>query len=1313
MDNIRQLSMREQSREKLPVFYGSYDNYYHGFRELLNNACDEILNHFDKGEIEVILSDDNREITVKDTGRGIPINVYENAKLLFETLFASGKYDVNEKTNSGVNGVGNTILQYSSKYFRCLSNIQSIGKAYEIVYKNGGEITKPLTCLGETDKHGTEITFRLDETVYTEVVFDEKEIENIIRRVSVISENIKFKFIYKNQVIEFQNTIYDYFYNYSENILGDIYNCSQKRFERDIEVERQGTKDKVKEIADIEVVFGTCTGENPLQETMLNGNYLKDRGTIFDGIIEGFKSYIGKYAKQNNLYKKNEKGLSYQDIENAISFVCRLFNNLVEFESQVKFSTKKIYYKEIAKQYIIEQLEVYKSEHEKDFKRMVEQILICKRANEVNIKARQKLKEKLTKKVDGINEVVDGFVDCELEKGGELFLVEGKSANGSIVLARDSYFQASYPLRGKLLNLLKAKWKDILDNNEITDIIQLLGCGVEVRNKYTKDLPKFNEDNLRFNKIILTADADSDGHQINTLILVAIYVLFPTLIEKGYVYISQPPIFQIDCGNIRKYAMSVREKDEIVKTLDGNVIVHRLKGLGETSAEVMAETVCNPETRILQQVKVSDIKKMKEMFDVWMNEDVSERKEYITNNLNRYLIDPPILDVVSEKNVENIVQDNMMDYSSDIIFDRALVSIESGIKPSQLRTLYAMYRNNITKLTKSQNVTGLITQYHPHGSAYSAVVNMCQEDRHLNPLIDYEGNMGQHTSKALSAASERYTNIKLSKLALDGLKEIDSHYVEMIDTYDNKRKMPLYLPNKYPLVLTQSTEGMAVGMASKLPSFNLNEVNNAIIEYLTNGKKTTLIPDFATGGKILNNPNTIDSINKIGKGSIRLRGKFEVVEDSIIFNEIPYGVRREDVINKAIVAIKNGKLKECINVKDLTDLKGMKIKFVFKKNTNMESAVAKLFKLTPLEASFNCNMNVLYNGLPSAYGVWGIIDKWLTFRRSCLRNGIDYQINKIEKELHKLYGFKKIVSDIDKVIEIIRFSEDVRKELKNTFSLDDIQSEYIEKTQLINLNEIKIKEQIKDIEDLINKKDKLIKDKNNIGYLNEQIVNELKQINKQYQTPRRTEIVDNFEIDTKDKELLVEDYNCVCYLTKEGYFKKVKAISNKGNNKLKDGDEVKTVLECNNKDELLVFGSDLCCYKFKLYELEETKLSNLGLYLNKMINCEVLGISVLNDSNKFITVIYKNNKIAKVDLKSFETKQNRNKLAKSLNNNEVFDILTFEDTDKQLKLTVTDSREKIINLNEMITKSSRSTQGINVYTWKNQDIVKVEVIDQI
>lgn len=1307
-DVIEELCEKEKAREKLPVFYGSYDNYYHGFREVLNNAVDELLNNFGYGDIIIKLEDDCRTISVKDTGRGIPINSKENVKKLLETLFASGKYEANSKTNSGVNGVGNTILMYTSEYFECTSKMITEKKIYNIAYQNSGEILKELACLGNTEEHGTEIKFRLDPSIYTETIFSSDVMEDIINKISLVSEDIKFTYIHNGEEKIYQNNMYEFFERNSKDTIGENEQLKTGNFERQVEVERKGKKEIVDELLTIDLIFAPCTSEGPFKMNMLNGNNLIEYGTIHDGVLEGFKQYINNYCKKEKLYKKNEKPISNVDVENAITYACRIFNNLVEFESQVKFSTKKDYYKQCAKEYIVENLEIYKLEKEKQFKRLVDQILICKRANDINLKARQSLKKKLTEKVDGINVDIDGFVDCELEKGGELFLVEGKSANGSVVLSRDSHFQASYPLRGKLLNLLKAKWNDILNNKEIMDIIQLLGCGIEVRNKFTKDLPKFDINKLRFNKIILTADADSDGRQINTLILTAIYVLCPTLITEGYVYIAQPPIFQIDSGKIRKYAMSVKEKDNIVKELN-NVEVHRLKGLGEMSAEVMHETVCNPKTRVLQQVIIKDEEKMREKFKIWMDTDVEDRKNIITNNLNKYLVDAPIPDITNEKNITDIIEDNMMEYSADVIFDRALVSIESGLKPSQVRSLYAMYKNNVTKLTKSMNVTGYITQYHPHGSAYGTLVNMCQEDRHLNTLIDYEGNLGQHTSRDLMEASERYTNIKLSKLALDGLKEIDDHFVEMIDTYDNKRKMPLYIPNKYPLALTQSTQGMAVGMASKTVSFNLDEVNNSIIKYIQTKEKTLLVPDFATGGEILYNQTQLEKINNEGKGTVRLRGKYKIEDDSVIFYEIPYGIKREAIKEKVVQLIKSGSLKECILVKDLTDIKGMKIKLKCKKNTDLNSFVSKLFKLTQLESSFDCNMNMLYKGMPSVYGVWSVVDKWIEFRKECLINGINYQIDNKNKELHKLEGFEKIVKDLDKVIEIIRYSKNIREDLKKQFNIDDVQCDYIENMQFININEIYINKQIKDINELRNTIITLNHNKSNNEYLENLIVEGLQSILKKYPTSRRTKIVESF--DEIKKEELQEDYKCRIQITKEGYFKKTKLTGLNTNNKLKDGDSIHTMLECNNKDEVLLFAQDLNCYKYKLYELSETKLSNIGQYLKNDIKQNILGMSVVSDKYKYVLITYNDGNIAKISLDSYKTKQNRQCLNKSLNNKEVLFIHTLED-DCDIEIKVSDGRIKTINTNELTLNKSRSSSGKKIVTWKNVSIDSVNIINK-
>lgn len=606
----------------------------------LNNSCDEILNNFQNGTIDIILSDDNRTITVRDTGRGIPISTYENTKLLFETLFASGKYDVSESTNSGVNGVGNTILQFSSVYFKCLSHMKSIGKSYEIVYENGGEITTPLTCLGDTDKHGTEITFKLDDTVYTEVEFNEKEVEDIIRRVSMISENITFNFTYKNNIITFNHNISEYFNKYSTDIIGESYTCSPKRFERDIEVERKGIKDTAKEIADIQVVFGACSSELPMQETMLNGNYLKENGTIYDGVVDGFKIYVNRYCKENNLYKKKEKGLSSQDIENAISFVCRLFNNLVEFESQVKFSTKKEYYKQIGKEYIQEQLEVYKLENQKAFKRMVDQILICKRANDVNVKARQELKEKLTKKIDVLNKI-QGLYECKNRDGKRAFAIcEGKSALSSLLFARPDNV-AIMCIRGKMTNALKSGVDKILNDEIILNILRAYGVEIsETKNvkKKNKDIIQFNIDNARYDEIYIVTDADIDGMgSIAPLLLTMFNTVAPEVVQKGIIHIIKTPLYEIQEIKDDKmyYAVDEDELESILKSLQGKRYkINYVKGLAECTKEGM-QMCLQDNYRNKIQVRADNYEEVLKTLHLHMGKDVKPRYDYIVENFDR------------------------------------------------------------------------------------------------------------------------------------------------------------------------------------------------------------------------------------------------------------------------------------------------------------------------------------------------------------------------------------------------------------------------------------------------------------------------------------------------------------------------------------------------------------------------------------------------------------------------------------------------------------------------------------------------------
>jgi len=1229
-----------------------------------------------------------------------------SVEMLFETLFASGKYETSTNATSGLNGVGNTVLNYTSELFECDSYMN--GKHYRVTYSNGGQ-NRVYEQFGDTDQHGTTIKFKLDKKCYTETIFDPKTIESLLRRTSFMSEQITIIYNYMNETITFNNTLEDYFNKYSEDIIGHPISLSVKTYERPTIVERKGEQKEVTETAQIDMVFGTCVGETPLQETMLNGNYLKENGSIYDGLLEGFRTYLNRHCKKNNLLKAKEKQISILDIENSISFVVRLFSNLVEFEGQTKFSTKKEYYKEVARNYVLENLEIFEMENRQNFDRMVQQVLICKKANETNEKAKQVLKRKLTSKVDNMDNKVEGFVDCEKEYGGELFLTEGNSALGSIILARIAEFQAGYALRGKMINALKNPIDKVLNNEEVKDILALFGCGIEIQNKYTKDLPKFDIKKMRWEKVILTADADSDGKQINVLVLTMLYKLCPSLIKAGYVWIAQPPLFEIKVSDDEKYyALTISEKDEQLSKLKGKKAeVHRLKGLGETNKEVMSHTVCNPETRILQQVTVEDVEAMIGAFTIWLDTKVDERKEYIGDNLHSYLVDPPIEDITDSKDVAKIVQDNMMDYSAEVIFDRALPSIESGLKPSQLRTLWAMYTNKYFNLTKSLNVTGAVTQYHPHGSVYPTIVNMCQEDRHQLPLITGEGNFGQYTSKLLMEASDRYTNVKLSPLALTSLKEIDKKYVDMVPTYDEKKEMPLYLPSKYPIILTQASEGMAVGMASKMPSFNFNEVCKAIVKYLNTGEKTILTPDFATYGYIMNNEKAIESINTEGKGTVRLRGNCVVENNSIIINEIPYGVYREDIIDKVIELVKKDKLKEVVSIKDLTDLKGMKIKIDCKKNTDIDTLIEKLYTLTPLENTYPCNMNVLSNGMPTVMGVWGVIEHWIEFRKNCITRGLTHEKNKCDKQLHLLKGFINIIEQLDKVIEIIRYSDDPKLELQTTFNLDESQSSYIYELSLKDINKNYVQKKIDNIELLSGTLHYLESTINSNDSLIEIVIKDLEQINKDYSTPRRTQIIENIEKKSfKEAELTIEDYNVQFVLTQEGYFKKIRLTSLRGNTsyKVKDGDSVVSILQGTNLDDLLIFTNYQNCYKLRANDIEDHKASVLGLYLPNQLSLEegeeIINVVPTNYTGNLL-IVFESGKVAKIPLKSYETKTNRTKLKNAIYDCPVVKMFTIQQDDKFVLQSV-NKKILVFDSNNVPLKNSKNTQGVIIM--KHSDI---------
>lgn len=628
-DKIRALDDRQKSRDKVSIWYGSASNFMHGLKELIANGTDEVINNFEEGTVTVILHDDLQTITVRDSGRGIPIDGetdgVKNYELLFRTLFASTKYETSEQTTTGTNGVGATVLNYTSSIFRV--NSYYMGKAHSLVFEDGGEIKQDLKIVGcNKEKHGTEITFKLDQEVYPVITYNKDEVRDIVKRFAVGSSKVTLNFIYKDEMETFH---YDSIEDYYGELVGNtstspIFTLPETSFEDGDELTK------------IKLILSTTPETS--QESYLNLTYLAEGGSFNNGVIDGVRAFANKFCKDNRLFPKGITGFSISDIESSISFVLVALSNKVEFQNQTKLSTNKKLYLKLTAKHTQQLLEIAKVENEKGIKKFIDHILAIQKHNAASVKAKAALRKKLTEKVEGIGNKVANLVDCKKHgENSELFIAEGQSALGSIVLARDAMTQAAYPLRGKILNCLKADYSTIFKNEIITDLVKVLGCGIET-DRRNKDLDNFDIKKLRFGKIIIATDADSDGAQIANLIITLFYRLMPQLITEGKIHIAKTPLYEIKHDDdLMTYFFSESEKDEKLPSIKGKYTIARCKGLGELMPEVMSDTAMNEETRNLVQVKVEDAKKMVDSLDTWMGAGLLARKQYIENHLHEYV----------------------------------------------------------------------------------------------------------------------------------------------------------------------------------------------------------------------------------------------------------------------------------------------------------------------------------------------------------------------------------------------------------------------------------------------------------------------------------------------------------------------------------------------------------------------------------------------------------------------------------------------------------------------------------------------------
>ena len=674
----------------------------------------------------------------------------------------------------------------------------------------------------------------------------------------------------------------------------------------------------------------------------------------------------------------------------------------------------------------------------------------------------------------------------------------------------------------------------------------------------------------------------------------------------------------------------------------------------------------------------------------------------------------------TEQAISETLELNYMPYAMSVIVSRAIPEID-GFKPSHRKLLYTMYKMGLLTggRTKSANIVGQTMRLNPHGDAaiYETMVRLAKgNETLLHPFVDSKGNFGKVYSRDMAYAAARYTEAKLDPICAEVFKDIDSDTVDMVDNYDATMKEPALLPTTFPNVLVSANQGIAVGMASNICSFNLREVCDTAIALMKNPDHDILEtlpgPDFSTGGELLFDEAATREIYATGRGSFKLRAKWRYVKDGnlIEITEIPYTTATEVIMDKVAELIKAGKIKEIADMRDETDLGGLKLTIDLKRGVDPEKLMQKLFRLTPLQDSFPCNFNILIAGMPRVMGVGEILDEWTAWRTDCVKRRIFFQIQKKEDRLHLLKGLERILLDIDKAIAIIRETElenEVVPNLMIGFGIDEVQAEYVAEIKLRHLNReyiLKRTEEIEELENAIADLEDILK---RPARINKIIMKELGDVAKKYGKPRRCEIM--YEIpasEAEEPEQQIPDYPVHLFFTRDGYFKKItpQSLRMSGEQKLKDGDEVLFTCESTNSTELLFFTNHRQVYKSHAYDFADSKASVLGDYVASALGMEEgevpLYMVVTPDYKGWMLFLYENGKCAKVPLSSYETKQNRRKLLKAYSDKAELAFMRFIPEETELAIFTTNNRLLLVGSALIPEKATRDTAGVNVVTLK-------------
>lgn len=674
---------------------------------------------------------------------------------------------------------------------------------------------------------------------------------------------------------------------------------------------------------------------------------------------------------------------------------------------------------------------------------------------------------------------------------------------------------------------------------------------------------------------------------------------------------------------------------------------------------------------------------------------------------------------VKDEHIVDTLKQNYMPYAMSVILSRALPEID-GFKPSHRKLLYTMYNMGLLQgnTIKSANIVGRTMQLNPHGDAsiYETMIRLSRgNETLLYPYVESKGNFGKAYSKNMMYAASRYTEAKLAPISKELFEDINKNTVDFVPNYDNTMTEPTLLPVTFPSILCNVTTGIAVGMASSIASFNLRELCDTTIALIKNPSHdvadTLPAPDFIGGGYIIYDKKELDKIYSTGRGSVKIRSKYSYDKsyNCIDITEIPPTTTSEAIIDKIVELVKTNKVKEISDIRDETDLKGLRITIDLKRGIDADKLMTKLYKLTPLEDTFSCNFNVLIKGTPKVLGVSEILKEWIEFRLECVRRRTQFTLDKKAERLHLLQGLEKILLDIDKAIKIIRETDSESEVVPNLmigFGIDQTQAEYVAEIKLRHLNREYILKRTKDIEALIKEIAELEGILENKNKQKKIIIKELDDVGNKYSGERRTQIL--YEVEEFDTAQIqaAEDYPVTLFITKEGYLNKIRTANLRmsGEQKVKEGDYVEKQFECSNKDEILAFTDKAQVYKAKVDDFPDSKASQLGTYVHGKLDMEldekVVFICVIREYKGYMIFAYENGKVAKVDITAYQTKTNRKKLLKAYSLKNPLACCDYIEEDSELVLCSTSGRMLILNTAALTAKAAKDTVGVSVMTQK-------------